>query len=158
MGTVIDADERIPLARLLALAYRDFIEKLHARLRERGWSKVRPAFGFVLLAARNKPVTITEIAALMGTTKQAASKLAAAMSDAGYLVLDAYSADGRQRPLRLSPEGAELLADVEDIYRELEGEWAEVIGTSALEGLRQSLYTAVLAWHGGKLPAVRPTL
>lgn len=153
-----DAGERIPLARLLALAYRDLIEKLHARLSERGWSKVRPAFGFVLLAARDKPVTITEIAALMGTTKQAASKLAAAMSDAGYLVLDPDSVDGRQRPLRLSREGVELLADVEDIYRELEGEWAEIIGTPALEGLRQSLHTAVLASHGGELPAVRPTL
>lgn len=152
-----DADERIPLARLLALAYRDLIEKLHARLRERGWSQVRPAFGFVLLAARDGPITITEIAALMGTTKQAASKLAAAMGDAGYLVLDADSADGRQRPLRLSPEGVELLADVEDIYRELEGEWAEVIGTPALEALRHSLHTAVLASHGGALPAVRPS-
>ena len=153
-----DADHHIPLARLLALAYRDLIEKLHARLRDRGWSQVRPAFGFVLLATRDRPITITEIAALMGTTKQAASKLAAAMSDAGYLVMGTDSHDGRQRPLRLSPRGAELLADVEDIYRELEAEWAQVIGMPALKRLRHSLHTAVLASHGGKLPAVRPSL
>ena len=151
-----DADQVIPLARLLAMAYRDLIENLHARLRERGWSQVRPAFGFVLLAARDAPVTITEIAALMGTTKQAASKLAAAMSDAGYLVMGAGSDDGRQRPLRLSPQGAGLLADVEEIYRELEAEWAKVIGVPALKRLRHSLHTAVLASHGGELPAVRP--
>ena len=152
-----DADELIPLARLLAMAYRDLIEKLHARLRERGWSQVRPAFGFVLLAARDAPITITEIAAVMGTTKQAASKLAAVMSDAGYLVIAADPDDGRQRPLRLSPRGEELLADVEDIYRELEAEWAMVIGASALKRLRRSLHTAVLASHGGELPAVRPS-
>jgi DNA-binding MarR family transcriptional regulator len=157
MGAVTDADQLIPLARLLAMAYRDLIEKLHARLRERGWEDVRPAFGFVLLAARDTTVTITEIAALMGTTKQAASKLAAAMSDAGYLVMGADSDDGRQRPLRLSPQGAELLADVEEIYRELEAEWAEVIGAAALKRLRHSLHTAVLASHGGELPAVRPS-
>ncbi|MFL6131577.1 MAG: MarR family winged helix-turn-helix transcriptional regulator [Nocardioidaceae bacterium] len=152
-----NADELIPLARLLAMAYRDLIENLHHRLRERGWNQVRPAFGFVLLAARDAPITITEIAALMGATKQAASKLAAAMSDAGYLVMGTDSADGRQRPLRLSPRGGELLADVEDIYRELEAEWAKVIGAPALKRLRRSLHTAVLASHGGDLPAVRPS-
>ena len=152
-----NADELIPLARLLAMAYRDLIENLHDRLRERGWSEVRPAFGFVLLAARDAPITITEIAAVMGTTKQAASKLAAAMSDAGYLVIAADSYDGRQRPLRLSPRGEELLADVEDIYRELEAEWAMVIGAPALKRLRRSLHAAVLASHGGELPAVRPS-
>jgi DNA-binding MarR family transcriptional regulator len=157
VGAVTDADDLIPLARLLAMAYRDLIENLHDRLRERGWKKVRPAFGFVLLAARDAPITVTEIAALMGTTKQAASKLAAAMSDAGYLVTGTDSDDGRQRPLRLSPRGAELLADVEDIYRELEAEWANVIGASALKRLRRSLHTAVLASHGGELPAVRPS-
>jgi DNA-binding MarR family transcriptional regulator len=157
MGAVTNADEVIPLARLLAMAYRDLIENLHARLRQRGWKQVRPAFGFVLLAARDAPITITEIAALMGTTKQAASKLAAAMSAAGYLVMGADSDDGRQRPLRLSPQGTELLADVEDIYRELEAEWAEAIGAPALKRLRRSLHTAVLASHGGELPAVRPS-
>jgi len=154
---VIDDDQVVPLARLLAMAYRDLIENLHARLRERGWSQVRPAFGFVLLAARDGPITVTEIAALMGTTKQAASKLAAAMSDAGYLVVGADSDDGRQRPLHLSPRGAELLADVEEIYRALEAEWAKVIGVPALKRLRHSLHTAVAASHGGELPAVRPS-
>ncbi|MFL6019795.1 MAG: MarR family winged helix-turn-helix transcriptional regulator [Gaiellaceae bacterium] len=152
-----DADEPIPLARLLAMAYRDLIDNLHDRLRERGWQDVRPAFGFALLAAREAPITITGLAALMGTTKQAASKLAAAMIDAGYLVAGAGSDDGRQRPLRLSPEGTELLADVEDIYRELEAEWAKAIGASSLRRLRRTLHTVILASHGGKLPAVRPS-
>ena len=152
-----DADELIPLARLLAMAYRDLIESLHDRLRERGWEGVRPAFGFALRAAREEPITVTELAALLGTTKQAASKQAAAMIDAGYLALGAGSDDGRQRPLRLSSRGSELLADVEDIYRELEAEWATVIGVQSLRRLRRSLHTAIIASHGGKLPAVRPS-
>jgi DNA-binding MarR family transcriptional regulator len=139
------------------MAYRDLIENLHDRLRERGWDDVRPAFGFVLLAARERPITVTELAVLLGTTKQAGSKLAAAMTKAGYLVMGTESGDARQRPLRLSPRGAELLADVEDIYGELEAEWAKVIGRPSLERLRRSLYTAVLASHGGQLPAVRPS-
>jgi DNA-binding MarR family transcriptional regulator len=134
---------------------RSLVDSLHDRLRARGWDDVRPAFGFALLAARDSTTTITELATLMGTTKQAASKLASAMTDAGYLAVSA-SSDGRQRPLRLSTRGSELLADVEDIYRELEASWAEVIGVPSLERLRRSLHTAILATHGGELPPVRP--
>ena len=147
-----------PLARLFAIAYRDLVDGLHERLVERGWGDVRPAFGFALLAARDEPTTVTELAALMGTTKQAASKLALTMIDAGYLVRGAGSEDAREHPLRLSSRGNKLLADVEDIYEDLEGEWARVIGAPALERLRRDLQTAVAASHGGRLPAVRPPL
>ena len=41
--------------------------------------------------------------------KQAASKLAAAMTEAGYLVAAAGTDDGRVRPLRLTPRGRRLL-------------------------------------------------
>jgi DNA-binding MarR family transcriptional regulator len=154
---VRDADDPIPLARLLAMAYRDLVESLHDRLRGRGWDEVRPAYGFVLLATREAPITITELAALMGMTKQAASKLAAAMINTGYLIQCAGSDDGRQRPLRLSPRGSQLLTDVEDIYAELEAEWAKIIGAPSLKRLKRSLHTAVLASHDGELPAVRPS-
>ncbi|HEY7137699.1 MAG TPA: MarR family winged helix-turn-helix transcriptional regulator [Acidimicrobiia bacterium] len=153
-----DEDRQTPLARLFAIAYRDLVDGLHARLRERGWTDVRPAFGFALLAARDGPTSVTELAALMGMTKQAASKLAAAMIDAGYLVTAAGADDGRVRPLRLSARGRRLLATVEQIYAELEAEWADAIGAGALERLRRDLTRAILASHGGDMPAVRPTL
>ena len=148
--------QQLPLARLFAMAYRDLVDGLHDRLLQRGWRDVRPAFGFVLLAARDQPVTITQVAALMGTTKQAASKLAGSILDAGYLEPGAASADSRERPLRLSSRGSRLLADVEEVYAELEAEWADVIGPSGLSRLRRDLTRAVAAGHGGRLPAIRP--
>ena len=42
-----------PLARLFAIAYRLLIDGLHDRLQAQGWTDVRPAYGFVLLAARD---------------------------------------------------------------------------------------------------------
>lgn len=150
-------EAQTPLARLFAMAYRDLIESLHERLRERGWVDVRPAFGFALLAARDRETTATELATLMGTTKQAASKLAAAMVDAGYLLQGVGAADGRQRPLRLSARGRKLLATVEEIYAELEAEWAQAIGTQALHRLRGDLSRAIASFHDGDLPPVRPT-
>lgn len=145
-----------PLARLFAMAYRTLIDDLHQRLRDRGWQDVRPSFGFVLLAAREAPITAVDLAELMGVTKQAASKLAASMVDGGYLVQGADERDGRQRPFRLSVQGVRLLADVEAIYGELEAGWAEAIGERSLQRLRHDLTAAVKAAHGGNLPAVRP--
>jgi hypothetical protein len=58
----------VPLARLFAMAYRDLIDGLHERLRQRGWHDVRPAYGFVLLAARDGPTSATALAGLMGVS------------------------------------------------------------------------------------------
>ena len=100
--TEAPGDEPQPLARLFAMAYRHLVEQLHERLVARGWHDVRPAFGFALLAARVDGTTVTDLAALMGTTKQAASKLVATMLTAGYLEQRAPRDDGRQRPLHLT--------------------------------------------------------
>lgn len=145
-----------PLARLLAIAYRQLIDDLHDQLRERGWHEVRPAYGFVLLAARETPVTVSALAEDLGMTKQAASKLAESMLAAGLLQRGAEEGDQRRRPLVLSAEGHRLLAEVEEIYAALEARWAERIGADGVERLRTDL-RAVVATPDGSLPAVRPT-
>jgi DNA-binding MarR family transcriptional regulator len=144
------------LARLFAIAYRSLIDGLYDALRERGWHDVRPAFGFVLLAARDAPTTVSELAVLTGTSKQAASKLVDSMAAAGYIRREAGSGDARRRPVVLTARGERLLSTVESIYAELEGAWAETIGQDAVERLRNDL-VAVLARPDGGLPPVRPT-
>lgn len=146
----------VPIARLLAMAYRMLMDELHQRLRDEGWDDVRPAFGFVLLAAREEPTTAKDIATLMGTTKQAAAKLLDTMEDAGYVRRRVSKADGRRREVTLSARGRRLLAAVEVIYADLEATWASVIGERAVARLRSDL-TRVVADRHGDLPAVRPT-
>jgi DNA-binding MarR family transcriptional regulator len=150
------SDERPPLARLFAVAYRQLVDGLHERLRERGWGDVRPAFGFALLAARDRPTTATELAALMGTSKQAAWKLVESMAAAGYVWRGAPGEDARLRPIRPTDRGLELLGAVEAIYRELEDAWAAALGDPGLERLRRDLIH-VVADDQGRLPPVRPT-
>jgi DNA-binding MarR family transcriptional regulator len=145
-----------PLARLFAIGYRTLIDGLHERLRAQGWHDVRPAYGFVLLAARDGPTTSTALAALMGTTKQAASKLVDSMEHGGYVRRRPGNTDARQRPVELTARGRRLLAAVESIYAELEAGWADAIGTERVERLRADL-VAVLADADGALPPVRPT-
>ncbi len=131
--------ENPPLARLFAIAYRQLIDGLHDRLRALGWTDVRESFGFVLLAARDQPTSITELSGLMGVTKQAASKLVDLMASCGYVSRGADPHDGRSRPVALTGRGRELLVAVEQVYAELEARWAEVIGPEQVDGMRRDL-------------------
>jgi DNA-binding MarR family transcriptional regulator len=150
-------DDGPPLARLFSIAYRSLMDGLHEELRVRGWDDVRPSFGFVLLAVRDAPSTITALTTLLGTTKQATSKLVDNMEAAGYVRRATDDGDGRQRPVHLTGRGVELLATVEEIYGELESVWAEAIGAEAVDRLRRDLVKVLSTTHGGRLPPVRPT-
>lgn len=149
-------DEPIPLARLLAMSFRLMIDDLHSRLAQRGWSDVRPAYGFVLLALREEPLSAKDVAALMGTTKQAASQLVDAMEGAELLTRVPSTRDARVRELVLTGRGRELLDDVEETYAEIEGEWAALAGAAALESTRRALLRVVRTSEDVALPAVRP--
>ena len=154
---VEEPGEGIALARLLAMGFRLAITGLHERLAERGWDDVRPPYGFVLLALRSGPLTVTDVGGLMGMTKQAASQLVDAMAQSGYLVRSVDESDRRQRVLSLSVKGETLLGAVEEIYAEIEAEWADMAGADALRATRDALTRIVLTANDGVLPAVRPT-
>jgi len=146
-----------PLARLLAIAYRQLVDGLHTELVARGWTDVRPAFGFVLLAARDEATSVTALSTLMGTTKQAASKLVDAMEQSGYVRRVPGQEDGRQRPVEITARGRKLLQAVEQIYSELERAWAQQIGGYELERMRSDLVRLLADPDDGRLPPVRPT-
>jgi DNA-binding MarR family transcriptional regulator len=148
---------RVPLARLMAMAYRQLIDGLHARLAEHGHRDVSPSFGYVLLAVRAGPTTGVAIAELLGVTKQAASKLIDAMEAGGYVVRAPHGDDARAKRIAITPRGRRFLVTVESIYDELEDEWARATSRKRVEKLRTDLRAVVEAAHGGKLPAVRPT-
>ena len=61
-------------------------------------------------------------------TKQAASKLVTSLEDAGYVRRVAHGSDGRAKAVTLTARGGDLLATVEEIYAEIEAEWAAVLG------------------------------
>ncbi len=147
--------EPVPLARLFAIGYRALVDGLHEELPRRGWTDVRPAFGFLLLALRDSPAHLRDLPGALGTSKQAVSKLVDAMVAAGYVERDADPDDARAKLVQLSARGRRLLVVVEEVYEELEREWAAVLGTERTERLRQDLVTLLSATSGGRLPTVR---
>src|SRR3954451_413515 len=104
------SDPRVPLARLFAMAYRLLVDGLHERLAQRGWTDVRPAFGFVLLALRAAIAPLRDRPGVIATSKQAVSKLVDAMVAAGYVERAAAPRDARAKPVQLSDRGRTLLA------------------------------------------------
>ena len=152
----MSGDPSTPLARLFALAYRQLIDDMHERLAERGWSDVRRSYGFVLLALRERGATVTELAGLLGVSKQATSKLLDAMVAGGYLRRAGGAADARVKVVALAPRGHRLLAAVEEIYAELEQRWAAVIGADAVGAIRTGLLAVLHDRHGDPLPQLRP--
>jgi DNA-binding MarR family transcriptional regulator len=143
-----------PLARLFAIAYRQLTDDLHDQLQNEGWRDVRPAFGFVLVAARERPTSVAEVASLTGVTKQAASKLVDMMARSGYVQRAVNADDRRQHPVALTARGRALLEAVEQSYTDLETEWAKIIGAQQLEHMRQNLIRVVSS-ADGQLPPVR---
>ena len=145
----------VPLARLFAMGYRLLVDELHERLADRGWTGVRPAFGFVLVALREGPASLRDLPGVLGTTKQAVSKLVDAMVAAGLVQRVADPGDARAKRVELSARGRSLLSDVERIWADLEAEWAQTLGAGRLDALRADLEAVLRGAHGGSLPAVR---
>jgi DNA-binding MarR family transcriptional regulator len=146
----------VPLARLFAMAYRHLVVGLHARLVARGWRDVRPQYGYVLLACRDRPTTAGELASLLGMSKQAASKLVDGMVEASLVRRKTSPEDSRAKLVALTPRGRRLLAVVEEIYDELEADWVAVVGRPAVSAVRDGLVAVLTAAYGGALPPVRP--
>ncbi len=142
------------------MAFRQLIDDLHENLEQRGWTDVKRSYGFVLLAvrdAKHDTITASDIATLLGVTKQAASKLVEGMVESDYLQRAVNDDDARRRPLTLTKRGHKLLHVVELIYGELEHSWAVDIGEAAVARLRSDLTTVLLARNNNALPPVRPT-
>lgn len=139
----------------MAMALRSLLDELHERLEQRGFD-VRPAFAFVLLEARKRALTGTDVAQLLGVTKQAASKLVDTLEAEHYVVRKPNPEDARGKLLCLAPKGKRLLEAAEEIYAELEADWAELLGKGRLAALRSDLQHVLHHTHGSELPPIRP--
>jgi DNA-binding MarR family transcriptional regulator len=147
-----------PLGRLLATALAAVIDELHERLADAGWPRVRPMWGFVLLALRDRPRNIGEVGELLGVSKQAAAKVVASLVDEGLVGRRADPGDRRAAVVELTPDGRRFLADAEAAYRAIEDGWAQVAGRRDVAALRRALSTVLRSRYGPQDPPLRPVL
>jgi len=147
-----------PLGRLLAMALAAVIDELHERLAGVGWPRVRPMWGFVLLALRDRPRNIGEVGELLGVTKQAAAKVVASLVDEGLVERREDPGDRRVAVLGLTPDGHRFLADAEAAYQAIEDGWAQVAGRRDVAALRRAVTVVLRSRYGPQEPPLRPVL
>jgi len=148
-------DDGIPLARLLAMGLRQVIDQLHEELAAAG-HEVRPAHGFALVAVGDDGSTASQLAAVLGMTKQGTAKLVDSLVELGYAARQPHAGDGRARLVVLTERGRSLLQESARIQRRIEAAWRRQLGDHDARILRTSLERTVTEAHGGSYPPVRP--
>ena len=110
---------------------------------------VRTTHGYVFQHLLGSPLTVGELAEVMGVTQQAASKLVAELETSGYVERRADAADKRVRRLFLTRRGAAVLARGRAARAKLEAKLRAAVGDQALDGAR-SVLVALLDLSGGR--------
>lgn len=106
-----------PFGDLLALARQSWITQMAAELQRLGYLDYRRTDAAVLRRLRRGPVSIGQLGDLLGISRQAARKVAAALEQRGFAVVVRDSNDGRQFNVELTQTGvayARALVDVID--------------------------------------------
>ena len=141
-----------PIARLLAIVFREAVNQMHEELQRRGHEDLRPAHGFILNLI-GEGATTSELAARLGVTKQGAAKLVASLVSTGYLERQAHASDRRATLITLAPRGRDALAAAAAAQNEIETRWAEMLGTSQMKAMRNALEHLAARSHA----TLRPT-
>src|SRR5690348_12671737 len=111
-----DVDLLSALSLAGAAVDRHVLDELHAR----GFAELRPRHGYVVQRLLVAPQTATELAAALGVTQQAVSKLAGELLAAGYVQRTDDERDARRRPLALTERGEEAVAAARAARADLE--------------------------------------
>ncbi|MEU6552403.1 MarR family winged helix-turn-helix transcriptional regulator [Streptomyces sp. NPDC046915] len=125
-------------AALLAVAG-DLTQRINDGVVARGFEGVRPAHGFAFTRLAPDGATVTELAAHLGVTKQAASQLVEEIVRKGYAERRPHPGDARARLIVLTELGWACTRAAEAAAAEVVGEWAELLGEGEVRVLRDGL-------------------
>jgi len=115
------------------------LQRLMELTREKGHPGLKLSFGQVLTLIGPSGGRIQHIAATHDVSKQAISAIATELEELGYLRRQPDPADARQIVLQFTRGGEQLISDSVASVEELEAEFAEIIGTAALQRLTATL-------------------
>lgn len=125
-------------AALLAVAG-ELTRRIHDGVVARGFEGVRPAHGFAFIRLAPDGATVTDLAAHLGVTKQAASQLVDELVRKGYAERRPHPGDARARLVVLTESGWACTRAAEEAAAEVVRTWGGVLGEADVRALREAL-------------------
>jgi len=104
------SDDPIDFGILLGLAFRTFVEEMHADLAARGFDDLGRSYGYVFRVLGDGDRSLSELAALLGMTLPGAGKIVDEMERRRYVERRPDRVDRRVKHIALSRRGLEGLA------------------------------------------------
>ena len=114
------ADDRIDFGILLGLAFRVFVDEMHADLAARGFDDLGRSYGYVFRVLGDGDRSLSELAALLGMTLPGAGKIVDEMERRRYVERKPDRVDRRVKHIALSRRGRAALAAARAFHRDFE--------------------------------------
>ena len=129
---------RYGIGRMLLLARKDFVARLHAAMGDQ-LKDLPPAAGGMLPYIDLEGTRGTELARRMGVSKQAAGKAVRDLEQSGLVTRVQDLSDARAFKVQFSSRGLEYMMRLHDAIDGIEADYAKLLGTEKAQTLREAL-------------------
>ncbi|MFC9909142.1 MarR family winged helix-turn-helix transcriptional regulator [Streptomyces sp. NPDC127197] len=143
--------EALSLSTALLAAAGELTQRIHDGVVARGFEGLRPAHGFAFTRLARGDATVTDVAAHLGVTKQAASQLVDELVRKGYVERRPHPEDARARLVVLTGRGWACTRAAEEAAADVVREWSGLVGEGELRTLHGQLLR--IAPHGPIRPS-----
>ena len=130
---------------LLAIPHYELQRRVQAGFADAGLPEMRPAHNPIFQWLPAEGARVTELAARIGTTKQAVGYLVDYLETRGFLERIADPRDGRAFLVRRTQKGWLVNQTARRLVEEIQADWTERIGHERMAELRELLGDLVLA-------------
>ncbi|MFD7703058.1 MarR family winged helix-turn-helix transcriptional regulator [Streptomyces caelestis] len=131
--------DAVTLSAALLAAAGELTRRIHDGVAARGFEGVRPAYGFAFTRLAPDGATVTDLAAHLGVTKQAASQLVDELVRKGYAERCPHPGDARARLVVLTEAGWACTRAADEAAAEAVRAWGEVLGEAEVRELARKL-------------------
>lgn len=114
---------------LLSIAGAAIDARVLAGMKDAGFASIRPSHGYVIQRLVTGPQSITGMAADLGVTQQAMSKMVKEMIRLGIAAQHIDAADSRRRPITLTDHGRAGVESARAVRIELESNLRKAVGS-----------------------------
>ncbi|MFE4050952.1 MarR family winged helix-turn-helix transcriptional regulator [Streptomyces sp. YIM B13518] len=131
--------EAVTLSAALLAVAGELTRRIHDGVVARGFEGMRPAHGFAFARLAPDGATVTDLAAHLGVTKQAASQLVDELVRKGYAERRPHPVDARARLVVLTEAGWACTRAAEEAAAEAVRAWGGVLGEAEVRELTRKL-------------------